>query len=159
MKRKQTKDGKQPGPFAALYQAELPALIRLYEKLWEAIADFSSLTDFGEPLDYPVQNEIVGALDMALFSCHSAIKAHKPKDDRKAEERLALLYQHALRFDSTEKERKEILAQALLAVSAAGVKSTVERLGDQDILTVKKGRRVIWQSLRPDKGKRKAAKA
>lgn len=87
---------------------------------------------------------------MAATTLQPAKLDKEPKDARETERRAALLYQHALRFDSTEQEGHAILGEALLGgVSSEDVKSTVERVGkDHEILTIKRGRKIIWQSCR-----------
>jgi hypothetical protein len=74
---------------------------------------------------------MVAPLDKALFACQSAIKATTPKDPRGVELRAALLYEHALRFDSTENERRIILAQALMAIP------TEQQVADQKFKAAK----------------------
>jgi hypothetical protein len=61
--------------------------MRLYRQLW-AISQLAHITDYGEPLDFLVQNQIVAPLDKALFACHSAIKDTTPKDPREVELRV-----------------------------------------------------------------------
>ena len=160
MKRKTAKARKFPAP-AEFHKINLQQLIVLYDRFWESIADLCRLTDYGEPLHFYIHNRLVAPLDKALFACQRAIKAAKPKDPREVEQRAAALYQHALRFDSTAKERHAILGEALLGgVPSEDVKSTVERIGkDHEILTIRRGRKIIWQSCRPAKSKQHAAKA
>jgi hypothetical protein len=51
------------------------------------------------------------------MACVGAIKATEAGDDRHlTERRAALLYQHALRFDAPDDERRTILAGAILAI-------------------------------------------
>jgi hypothetical protein len=40
-------------------------------------------------------DRLVAPLDKALFACHAAIKAIKPKDDRETEQRAAPLYRRS----------------------------------------------------------------
>jgi hypothetical protein len=139
-----------PAPFtlAEFLKAELPRLIRLYHQLWHSITDLLDLTDYGEPLHLLISNHMAAPLYHALFACHAAIKATKPKDARETELRAALLYDHALRFDGSDNEKRSVLCEAVLAIPT-GAKSKVERVGNMERRTIKQGRR---QSLASEQG-------
>jgi hypothetical protein len=92
---------------------------------------FSELTEGGayaEPMFALVDRRFVTPLGHALDTCHTAIKVSKPKDGHHTEERAALLYEHALRFDGPDDERRAILAGAMLAIPIpTSFKSETER--------------------------------
>jgi hypothetical protein len=64
----------------------------------------------------------IGAVD----ACHAAIKARKPEDRFKIEERNALLYDHAINFDGSDEEKRAILAEALVA-NLSKIKTEIHR--------------------------------
>lgn len=153
MKRKTTKATKAPAP-VEFHKLSLQKLIVLYDQFWTSIAGLCRLTDYGEPLDFYIQNRLVAPLDKALFACHDAIKAMKPEKGRQTEERAALLYQHALRFDGSDNERRQILAQGMLAIPASAKSERIRfrksKFGEGvEMHIIKDGDREIWRQWTP----------
>jgi hypothetical protein len=72
---------------------------------------FSTLTDYGEPLDDPVQNEIVGALIWRSLPAMARSRPTSPKTAGRPSNAQALLYHHAMRFDAPDKDRRTILCE------------------------------------------------
>jgi hypothetical protein len=170
MKRKPTKarNALKGLPFAPavikpadLKSYDLTMLMQLYGTLSGCIDAFGGLTAGGahaEPMFTLVDRRFVSPLDRALDTCHTAIKAIKPKDGPQTEKRAALLYQHALRFDGSDEERRQILAGAMLAIPIpASFKSETLRFrkskfGDGgEMHIIKDGEREIWRQWTPAK--------
>jgi hypothetical protein len=129
--RKSTKARKRwPGPLtqAELLKGSLPRLVHLYRQLEAAISRFIDFTEPPDPLDYLVQNQVTVALERVLLACAKAIKASKPDGPRQIEMKAALLYDHALNFEGTDKERRAILAEAMLGIPVSdSIKSELTR--------------------------------
>jgi hypothetical protein len=162
MKRKSAKTSKPPRAVpltqAEFLKADLSSLMRLYHQLSRSIEGLSDLTDYGEPLDLMIQNHIAAPLERILFALHRVIKAFKPKNPHIIETRALLLYQHALRFDASDQDRRLILCEGLLAIPVKPGKTKVERVGNVEVHTVKQGNRIISRGYRTI-SKGKAAKA
>jgi hypothetical protein len=186
MKRKLTKARKalRGPPFALatitvddLKAYDLTALMQLYWTLSGCIDAFGELTEGGahaEPMFTLVDRRFVAPLDRALDACHAAIKAAKAESGDQTERRAALLYQHALRFDGPDDERRQILASAMLAIPPSVKSETLRfrksKFGEGgEMHTITDGNRVIWRQWTPAsklkelrsqaQQKRKAAKA
>ena len=120
-----------------------------------------------------ILGQTLGRAGSADDACHAAIKAIKPEDGHQTERRAALLYQHALRFDGSDEERRQILARAMLVIPIpASFKSETLRFrrskfGDGgEMHTLRDGKHIIWRQWTPSdklkhqaKQKRDAAKA
>jgi hypothetical protein len=166
MKRKQTKARKVlKGPPAAppviepadLKAYDLTMLLQLYWTLSGCIDAFGKLTEGGadaEPMFTLVDRRFVAPLYNALESCHSAIKAVKPESGGEAERRAALLYDHALRYDGSDDERRQILAGAMLAIPSK-LKSEIIRFRKSkfgeggEMHVIRDGEREIWRQWTP----------
>jgi hypothetical protein len=163
MKRKPKTAKHRPLPFtqAEFQKGSLTNLMRLYRQLWQSIEGLNRLTDYREPLNMLIDHHMVAPLERALMACIEAIKATKPDDPHETEIRAALLYQHAMRFDLPNDERRRILLEGMLAIPT-GLKTEVHRfpkhVGGGELTTVRDGRRIVWRGFRRDEERRAARK-
>ena|GEM_PF-5130083 len=165
MKPKPKTAKHRPVPFtqAEFSKADLSSLIRLYRQLWQAIEGLNGLTEYREPLNMLINHHMVATLERSLMACIEAINAAKPEDEHGTEDRAALLYEHALRFDAPADERRRILVEGLLAIPT-GLKTEVYRfpkhVGGGELTTMRQGRRIVWRSFaRTDEVARREARA
>jgi hypothetical protein len=138
---------------AMLAKCDLSFLLRFYRVLEPMTTALWELADYGE-LHLAINHQLVAPLETALEACHKAIEAAKPDEPTMAEARALILYQHARRSDN-DQEKLSALLDAFLAIPTKA-KTTTERIGNAEIVTVRQGRRIIWQSWRKA-GKHKAA--
>jgi hypothetical protein len=140
---------------AMLAKCDLAFLLRFYRVLEPMTTALWELADYGE-LHLAIDHQLIAPLDMALEACHKAIEGAKPDEQPMAEARALILYQHAKR-SGDDKGKLAALLDAFLAIPSQA-KSTTERVGNVEVLTVKQGNRIIWRSYRRAP-KRNAAKA
>jgi hypothetical protein len=144
---------------ADLEQYDLTMLMQFYWMLRRSIDDFCALTGAGRytrPMFTLVDRRFVSPLDRAVDACHAAIKARKPEDRFKIEERNALLYDHAINFDASDEEKRAILAEALVA-NLSKIKTEIPRFrkskfGDAgELHESMDGDKTIWRQWIPAK--------
>jgi hypothetical protein len=138
---------------AMLAKCDLSFLLRFYRALDQMTTTLWELADYGE-LHLAIDHQLVAPLETALEACHKAIESAEPDSQPMAEARALILYQHARR-SGNDQEKLSALLDAFLALPPK-TKTTTERVGNAELVTVRQGRRIIWQSWRKA-GKHKAA--
>jgi hypothetical protein len=130
---------------AMLAKCDLVFLVRFYRVLEPMTTALWELADYGE-LHLAIEHQLIAPMEMALQACHKALQSAKPDEQPMAEARALILYQHARRSDN-DQEKLSALLDAFLAIPTKA-KSTVQRVGNAELVTVRQGRRIIWQSWR-----------
>jgi hypothetical protein len=125
MKTTKQKEAKASPPFiktAELMRYDMYSLMQLYRVLSDSIEALLSLDDDDHPGTDPlfnlVDSRLVVPLGKAQDACISAIKAIQPKGRFDRERRAALLFRHAVYFDTPDKETMAILTEALAAIAS-----------------------------------------
>jgi hypothetical protein len=140
---------------AMLEKCDLSFLVRFQRVLDQMTTTLWELADYGE-LHLAIDHQLIEPLDTALEACHKAIESAKPTEQPMAEARAMALYQHAKR-NGDDKGKLAALLDAFLALPTK-TKSTRERIGNAEIVTVRQGRKILWRSYHKIE-KPKAAKA
>jgi hypothetical protein len=125
MKTAKQKAAKVSPPFiraAELTQFDLYSLMKFYRVLSDSIEALLSLDDDNHPGADPmfslVDSRLVVPLGKAQDACIRAIKAIEPKGRFDRERRAALLFHHAVYYDTPDKETISILTEALAAIAS-----------------------------------------
>jgi hypothetical protein len=115
MKTNKPKAGPPLIRSAELMQFDMYSLMQFYRVLSDSI---EALLSFDDALFKLVDSRLVVPLGQAQDACIRAIKAAEPKDPIDRERRAALLFHHAISFDTPDKETIAILTEALAAVAS-----------------------------------------
>lgn len=98
-----------------LMQFDMYPLMKFYRVLSDSI---DALLSFDDALFKLVDSRLVVPLGQAQDACIRAIKAAEPKGRTHRERRAALLFRHAVYFDTPDKETIAILTEALAAIAS-----------------------------------------
>jgi hypothetical protein len=120
MKTSKPKAGPPLIRSAELMQFDMYSLMQFYRVLSDSIDALLSFDDDDprDPLFNLVDSRLVVPLGQAQDACIRAIKAAEPKNRTHRERRAALLFHHAVYFDTPDKETIAILTEALAAVAS-----------------------------------------
>jgi hypothetical protein len=142
MKATQQKAAKAGPPLirsAELLQFDMYSLMQFYRVLSDSIDALLSFDDDDRPGSDPlfklVDSRLVVPLGRAQDACIRAIKAAEPKDRINRERRAALLFHHAVYFDTSDKETIAILTEALAAIASEpqseGLEKSIQKANDK----------------------------
>jgi hypothetical protein len=137
MKTSKPKAGPPLIRSAELMQFDMYSLMRFYRILSDSIDALLSFDDDEprDPLFKLVDSRLVVPLGRAQEACIRAIKAAEPKGRPDRERRAALLFQHAVSFDTPDKETVAILTEALAAIASEphseGLEKSIQEATDK----------------------------